>query len=80
MEFGESSVWGKISTVYRRDPQCGGIFLKCKEEILSVGEYFYSVKKRSSVWGNIVKSVKKNPRSGGTLYRVKKRILDVGEH
>ena len=54
---------GEISTVYRRDPQCGGIFLKCKDEILSVGEYYYSVK-RSSVWGNIVKSVKKNPRCG----------------
>ena len=28
----------KISTEYRRDPQCGGTFLRCKEEILSVGE------------------------------------------
>ena len=34
-----------------------------------MGEYFYSVKKRSSVWGNIVYSVKKNPRRGGYLYR-----------
>ena len=34
-----SSVWGKISTVYRRDPQCGGKFLQCKEEILGVGEH-----------------------------------------
>ena len=28
LEFGESSVWGKISTVNRRDPQCGGKFLQ----------------------------------------------------
>ena len=62
-------MWGKISTVYRRDPQCGGKFLQCTEEILSVGENFYSVKKRSSVWGNIVYSVKKNPQRGGYLYR-----------
>ena len=62
-------MWGKISTVYRRDAQCGGKFLHSTEEILSVGEIFYSVKKRSSVWGNIVYSVKKNPRRGGYLYR-----------
>ena len=94
MEFGESSVWGKISTVYRRDPQCGGIFLKCKEEILSVGEYFYSVKKRSSVWGNIVKSVKKrssvlgnistvyrrDPQCGGKFQQCTEVILSVGEY
>ena len=43
----------KISTEYRRDPQCGGKFLRCKEEILSAGENFYGVKKRSSVWGKI---------------------------
>ena len=62
-------MWGKISTVCRRDPQCGGKFLQCTEEILSVGENFYSVKKRSSVWGNIVYSAKKNPQCGGYLYR-----------
>ena len=47
-----SSVWGNISRVNRRDPQCGGIFLVSKEEILSVGEYCIDrVKKRSSEWG-----------------------------
>ena len=76
------------------DPQCGGNFLQCTEEILSVGENFYSVKKRSSVWGNFVysvqknprcggylyrASVKKNPRCGGYLYRVRRRILGVGD-
>ena len=61
-----SSVWGKISTVYRRDPRCGGKFLQCTEEILGVGE-ISSVKKRFSVWGNIIYSVKKNPRRRGYL-------------
>ena len=55
----------KISTEYRGDPQCGGKFLRCEEEILSVGGNFYGVKKRSSVRGNIV-------------YSVKRRILSVG--
>ena len=44
-----SSVWGKISTVYRRDPQCGGKFLQCIEEILSVGEHCKECKEESSV-------------------------------
>ena len=30
----------KISREYRRDPQCGGKFIECTEEILSVGENF----------------------------------------
>ena len=58
----------KISTEYRRDPQCGGTFLRCKEEILSVGENFYGVKKRSSVRGNIVYSVKRRILSVGDIY------------
>ena len=49
-----SSVWGKISTVKRRDPQCGGKFLKCTEEILSVGEHCIECEEESSAWGNIV--------------------------
>ena len=35
------------------DPQCGGKFLQCTEEILSVGGNFCSEQKRSSVWGKI---------------------------
>ena len=44
-----SSVWGEISTVHRRDPQCRGIFLKCKQEILSVGEHCKECKEESPV-------------------------------
>ena len=49
-----SSVWGKIPTVYRRDPRCGEKYLQCTEEILGVGEHCIECKEESSVWGNIV--------------------------
>ena len=59
-----SSVWGKISTVYRRDPQCGGKFLQCTEEILSVGEI-------STVY-------RRDPQCGGKFLQCKEEILSVG--
>ena len=51
-----SSVWEKISTVNRRDPQCGGKFLQCKEESSVWGNSLSCIyNKRSSVLRNIVK-------------------------
>ena len=66
-----SSVWGNISTVTRRDPQCGGKLLQCTEMILSVGNIVYNVKKNPRRGGYLYRaSVKKNPQRGGYLYRV----------
>ena len=55
-------------------------FLQWTEEILSVGEHFYSEQKRSSVWGNISTVNRRDPQCGGTFLQWPEEILSVGEN
>ena len=62
-----SSVWGKISREYRRDPQCGGTLDKVYRKVPRCG-------------GTLDKVYRRDPRCGGTLDKVYRGVLSVGEH